>query len=222
MSRGLNAVFARELSLAYQQRSELAQPLVFFILVITLFPLAVGPGPQTLQKLAPGIVWIAALLSSLLGLERLFRDDFEDGWLEQQMLSPIPLSVLVIVKVSTHWLLTIMPLLLISPLLALLLNLSSHMYWALLLTLLIGTPLLSLVGAGGVALTLGLKRGGVLLSLLLLPLFVPLLIFATSAVDAASMQLDYTGQLAIMGALLLLALALMPFATAYGLRVSQN
>lgn len=218
----LKAVFAREFSLAYQQRSELAQPLVFFILVITLFPLAVGPGPQTLQKLAPGIVWIAALLSSLLGLERLFRDDFEDGWLEQQMLSPVPLSVLVLVKVSTHWLLTIMPLLLISPLLALLLNLTSGMYWALLLTLLIGTPLLSLVGAGGVALTLGLKRGGVLLSLLLLPLFVPLLIFATSAVDAASMQLDYTGQLAIMGALLLLALALMPFATAYGLRVSQN
>lgn len=222
MTGRLGGVLRRELALAYRQKSELVQPLIFFVLVISLFPLGIGPGPQTLQKIGPGVIWVAALLSSLLGMERLFREDFSDGWLEQMMLCGLPLSGVVLTKVLAHWLTCVLPLLLISPLLALLLNLSEPMYWALLWGLLLGTPLLSLVGATGVALTLGLQRGGVLLSLLLLPLFVPLLIFATAAVDAAAMQLPYNGQLAIIGALLLLALALTPMATAYALRISQS
>lgn len=216
------ALFQRELLLAFRHRSELLQPLMFLILVVTLFPLGIGPGPETLRKVGPGVIWVAALLSSLLGLERLFRDDYTDGWLEQVMLSPMPLPVSVLAKVSAHWLTTTVPLLVLSPLLALFLNLTLDMYLALVLTLLLGTPLLSLVGAIAVALTLGLNKGGVLLALILLPLFIPLLIFATAAVDAAALQLPYNGQLAIIGAMLLLALALSPFAIAYGLRVSQN
>jgi heme exporter protein B len=222
MSRSLQALLSRELALAFRQKSELLQPLIFFVVVISLFPLGVGPGPQMLQKIGPGVIWVAVLLSSLLGMERLFRDDFNDGWLEQMTLSPVPLSLVVLIKVLSHWLTCILPLLIISPLLALFLNLTADMYQALLMTLLLGTPLLSLVGATGVALTTGLQRGSVLLSLLLLPLFIPLLIFATSAVDAAALQLSYNGQLAIIGALLLLALGLTPFATAYALKVTQG
>lgn len=222
MNGPLQALLSRELALAFRQKSELLQPLIFFVLVISLFPLGVGPGPQMLQKIGPGVIWVAVLLSSLLGMERLFREDFNDGWLEQMTLSPLPLALIVLIKVLSHWLTCVLPLLLISPLLALFLNLTSEMYQALLITLLLGTPLLSLVGATGVALTTGLQRGGVLLSLLLLPLFIPLLIFATSAVDAAALQLSYNGQLAIIGALLLLALALTPFATAYALKVIQS
>ncbi|ALS99040.1 heme exporter protein CcmB [Lacimicrobium alkaliphilum] len=222
MSRPWQALLSRELALAFRQKSELLQPLIFFVLVISLFPLGVGPGPQMLQKIGPGVIWVAVLLSSLLGMERLFREDFNDGWLEQMTLSPVPLSLVVLIKVLSHWLTCVLPLLIISPLLALFLNLTADMYQALLITLLLGTPLLSLVGATGVALTTGLQRGGVLLSLLLLPLFIPLLIFATSAVDAAALQLSYNGQLAIIGALLLLALGLTPFATAYALKVTQG
>lgn len=212
----------RELTLAFRHRSEVLQPLIFLILVVTLFPLGVGPGPTMLQKIGPGVIWIAALLSSLLGLERLFRDDWQDGWLEQVMLSPVPLYISVMVKVIAHWLVSFVPLLILSPLLALFLNLTLDMYIALILTLLLGTPLLSLVGAIGVALTLGLNKGGILLGLLILPLFIPLLIFATSSVDSAALQLSYNGQLAMIGAMLLLASGLSPFAIAYGLRVSQN
>lgn len=222
MSSPLMSVFKRELALAYRQRAELLQPLMFFVLVIAMFPLGVGPGPDTLQKIGPGVIWVAAILASLLGMERLFRDDFQDGSLEQLMLSGVSLPLAVLVKVLNHWLATTVPLLLLSPLLALFLNLTSDMYWALVYTLLLGTPLLSLVGAIAVGLTVGLQRGGVLLSLLLLPVFVPLLIFATAAVDAAAMLLPYNGHLAIIGAMLLLALALSPFAIAFALRVSQN
>lgn len=222
MNVALKAIFSRDLALAYRQRSELMQPMMFFILVISLFPLGIGPNPATLQKVGPGVIWVAAILSSLLGMERLFKDDYNDGSLEQIMLSATPLPLVVLVKVFTHWLTSIVPLLLLSPLLALFLNLTEPMYWALLSTLLLGTPLLSLVGAIAVGLTLGLNRGGVLLALLLLPVFIPLLIFATAAVEAASLQLPYTAQLAIIGAMLLISLALAPFAIAYALRVSQN
>ncbi|MDO6559634.1 heme exporter protein CcmB [Paraglaciecola chathamensis] len=222
MSVALKAVFERDLALAYRQRSELMQPMMFFILVISLFPLGIGPNPETLQKVGPGVIWVAAILSSLLGMERLFKDDYNDGSLEQIMLSATPLPLVVLVKVVAHWLTSIVPLLLLSPLLALFLNLTEPMYWALLSTLLLGTPLLSLVGAIAVGLTLGLNRGGVLLALLLLPVFIPLLIFATAAVEAASLQLPYSAQLAIIGAMLLISLALAPFAIAYALRVSQN
>lgn len=157
-----------------------------------------------------------------MGLERLFRQDFQDGSLEQLIISPLPLPMVALVKVFAHWLTSVVPLLLVSPLLALFVNLNEAMYWALLAGLVLGTPIISLVGAIAVSLTLGLQRGGVLLALLLLPLFVPLLIFATAAVDAAAMQLAYTSQLAWIAAMLLFAVALAPFAIAYGLKVSQN
>jgi heme exporter protein B len=222
LSATLLAVLQRDLALAYRKRAEMLQPMMFFILVISLFPLGIGPGPQILQKVGPGVIWVAAILSSLLGMERLFKEDFQDGSLEQMILSATPLPLVALVKVFAHWLTTIVPLVILSPLLALFLNLTEAMYWALLLTLLLGTPLLSLVGAIAVALTVGLNRGGVLLALLLLPVFIPLLIFATSAVDAAALQLPYTAQLAMIGAMLLLSLAMAPFAIAYALRVSQN
>jgi heme exporter protein B len=218
----LQSVFRKDVALAYRQRAELMQPLMFFVLVITLFPLAIGPSPETLQRIGGGVIWVAAILSLLLGMERMFRDDFADGSLEQYMLSPTPLYMIVVVKVLTHWLMHIVPLFLISPLLALFLNLTFDMYVALMLTLLLGTPLISFIGGIGVALTVGLHRGGVLLALLLIPIFIPLLIFATSAIESASMLLPYHAQLAIIAALLLFSVALSPMAIAYSLKVSQN
>ncbi|MBU3022080.1 heme exporter protein CcmB [Aestuariibacter sp. A3R04] len=215
-------VFQRELALAFRQKAELMQPLMFLLMVVTLFPLGVGPGPDTLQRIGPGVIWIAAILSSLMGMERLFRDDFQDGSLEQLQLSGIPLYMIALVKVFSHWLVTFFPLLFLSPLLALFLNLTLDMYLALIATLVLGTPLLSLVGAIAVGLTIGLQRGSVLLALLLIPVFIPLLIFATSAVDAAALQLPYRSQIAIIGAMLLLALAAAPSAIAYSLKVSQS
>lgn len=222
MSATLLAILQRDLAIAYRKRAEMLQPMMFFMLVISLFPLGIGPGPQMLQKVGPGVIWVAAILASLLGMERLFKDDFQDGSLEQMILSATPLPLIALVKVFAHWLTSIGPLLILSPLLALFLNLTEAMYWALLLTLVLGTPLLSLVGAIAVGLTVGLNRGGTLLALLLLPVFVPLLIFATSAVDAAALQLPYSAQLAFIAAMLLLSLVLAPFAIAYALRVSQN
>ncbi|MDC8832662.1 heme exporter protein CcmB [Alteromonas gilva] len=222
MSGLYEGIFKRDMALAFRQRSELAQPLMFLTMVITLFPLGIGPGPATLQKIGPGVIWIAAILSSLLAMERLFRDDFWDGSLEQYMLSGQPMWAVSAVKVAAHWLVSFIPLVVLSPLLALFLNLTVDMYVALMLSLLLGTPLLSLVGAIAVGLTVGLQRGGVLLALLLIPVFIPLLIFATSAVDSAALQLPYRAQLAMIGAMLLVATATAPFAIAYALKVSQN
>jgi heme exporter protein B len=222
ISKALIAVAKREFSLAYRQRAELMQPLMFFMMVITLFPLAIGANPQTLQLVSGAVVWVAAILSLLMGLDRLFRDDYIDGSLEHLILSPTPLYMLVLVKVITHWLVNIVPLLVISPLLALFLNMTPSMYFTLILTLILGTPVISLVGAIGVALTVGLQRSGVLVALLLIPLFIPLLIFATSAIDSASMSLPISFQLGIMGSLLLFSLAIAPMLIAYSLKVSQN
>ena len=216
------SVMKRDLVLAFRQKAELLQPLLFFVMVITLFPLGIGPGPDTLQKIGPGVIWVAAILSSLLGMEKLFRDDFNDGSLEQLQLSNISLSWGMFVKVLVHWCVSFFPLLLISPLLALFLNLTTPMYWSLVFTLVLGTPLLSLVGAIAVALTVGLQRGGVLLSLLLLPVFIPLLIFATSAVESAALGLNYLPQIAIIGAMLCFAIAITPFAISYAIRVSHH
>lgn len=216
------AVFKRDYTLAFRQNAELLQPVLFCLLVVTLFPLGIGPSPQTLQKVGPGIIWVAALLSSLLALEKLFKQDFQDGSLEQLVLTPYPLPLLALAKVLVHWLASALPLILLSPLLAMFLNLTTNMYWALLLTLILGTPLMSLIGAIAVALTAGLNKGGTLLGLLLLPVYIPLLIFATSAVQSASLNLPYVGQLAFIGAMLLLALALAPFAVAHAIKVSQN
>jgi len=215
-------VIHRELLSALRRKSDVLNPLWFFILVIMLFPLALGPVPELLARIAPGIIWVAALLSSLLSLERLFKDDYMDGSLEQMMLAPYPLAWLVTAKVTAHWLLTAVPILLISPLLAILLSLDFTTYKAVFLTLLIGTPVLSFIGAIGVALTVGLRKGGVLLSLLILPLYLPILIFATSAIDAASLSLPYIGQLAILGAFLVGSITFTPFAISASLRVSIN
>lgn len=215
-------VIQRELRTAFRSGAEVINPLWFFLIVITLFPLGIGPEPQQLVRIAPGVVWVAALLSSLLALERLFRDDFLDGSLEQLLLLPTPLPVTVLGKVIAHWLVTGLPLILLSPLAALLLSLDFNSWLAMALTLLLGTPTFSFLGAIGVALTVGLRRGGVLLSLLVLPLAVPVLIFASAAIDAASQGLPIGGYLAILGAMLAASATLAPFATAAALRIALH
>lgn len=224
MSASLGSAFAgllrRDLLLAYRHRGELANPLVFFVMVVTMFPLALGSDSALLQKLAPGAIWVAALLAAMLSLDSLFRSDFEDGSLEQIVLSPQPLAVLVLAKVLAHWLVTGLPLLLLAPVLGLLLQLPGQATGTLMLTLLLGTPALSLIGAIGVALTVGLRRGGLLLSLLVLPLYVPILIFAASAVGDAAAGLPTGAQMNLLGAMLLLSGTLAPFAAAAALRIS--
>ncbi|WED21037.1 heme exporter protein CcmB [Vibrio sp. JC009] len=216
------AIIRRELLIAFRRQADILNPLWFFIIVITLFPLSIGPEPNLLARIAAGIIWVAALLSVLLSMERLFKDDFQDGALEQMMLFPIPLPLVVISKVIAHWLLTGLPLILISPILAVLLSLDFETWKTVVLTLLVGTPTLSFIGAIGVALTVGLQKGGVLLSLLILPLFIPVLIFATSAIDAASLGMAYNGQIAIMAAMLAGSVTLTPFAISAAIRVSVN
>lgn len=220
MLKTMYQITRRELLIAYRRQADILNPLWFFIIVITLFPLSIGPDPALLARISGGIIWVAALLSALLSLERLFADDFQDGALEQLMLMPVPLPLVVIAKVIAHWLLTGLPLLLISPLLAVLLSLDMQTWLAVVLTLLIGTPTLSFIGAIGVALTVGLQKGGVLLSLLILPLYIPVLIFSTSAIDTAASGMAYQGQLAILGAMLMGSLTLAPFAISAALRVS--
>ncbi|KAA5973097.1 heme exporter protein CcmB [Pantoea sp. M_9] len=213
-------ILRRELKIAFRSGAEVINPLWFFLIVITLFPLGIGPEPQQLARIAPGVVWVAALLASLLALERLFRDDFLDGSLEQLLLLPAPLPVTVLGKVIAHWLVTGLPLILLSPLAALLLSLDMAGWRALALTLLLGTPTLSFLGAIGTGLTTGLRRGGVLLSLLVLPLTIPVLIFASAAIDAAGHGLPVGGYLAVLGAMLAVSATLSPFATAAALRIS--
>lgn len=215
-------ILRRELKIAFRNSAEIINPLWFFIIVITLFPLGLGPEPQLLARIAPGIVWVAALLASLLSLERLFRDDYLDGTLEQLLLLPTPLSLTVLGKVCAHWVVTGLPLLILSPVIALLLSLDFATWKAVALTILLGTPTLSFIGAIGVALTVGLRKGGVLLSLLVLPLYIPVLIFATGAIDAASMSMPIGGYLAILGAMLVGSATLTPFATAAALRVTVH
>ncbi|EOC0011306.1 heme exporter protein CcmB [Cronobacter turicensis] len=216
----MGRIIRRELRLAARHRAELLNPLWFFLMVIVLFALGAGPKPQLLARIAPGVVWVAALLASLLAMDRLFRDDARDGALEQLMLLPTPLPVVVIAKVTAHWVATGLPLVVLSPLAALLMGLNGHAALTLMLTLLLGTPTLSFLGALGAALTAGLRRGGMLLSLIILPLAIPLLIFSTAAVDAAMMQLPVGGFFAISGAFLTGSVTLLPFATAAALRIS--
>ena len=210
----------RELTIAFRRPAEILNPLWFFLIVITLFPLLMGPNPELLGKIASGIAWVAALLSALLSFERLFRDDYLDGSLEQLMLLPVGLPQVALAKVIAHWLLTGLPLILLSPIAAILLSLEAHVWWALVLTLLLGTPILSCLGAIGVALTVGLRKGGTLLSLLILPLFLPVLIYAAAVLEAATINMNYSGQLAIIGAILAITLTFSPFAIAGALRIS--
>ncbi len=212
----------RDLTIALRHKDDIFNPLLFFIIVVTLFPLGIGPEASTLSRIAPGIIWVAALLATLLSLDRLFKADFADGSLEQMMLLPQPLFIIVLAKIIVHWLITGLPLIFIAPVLAALLHLNENSYGALMITLLIGTPVLSFIGAIGVALTVGIKKGGVLLSLIVLPLYIPVLIFATSAIDTAAMNLPYSGQVAIIGALFFTSFTLAPFAVSAALKVSTN
>ncbi|MDD1611927.1 MAG: heme exporter protein CcmB [Methylococcaceae bacterium] len=222
LTRAFLAIIRRDLVLAFRRRAEMINPLLFFILVITLFPLGIGAQPNLLQSIAPGVIWVAALLAAMLSLDSLFRSDFDDGSLEQMLLSPHPASLLVLAKVIAHWLVTGLPLLLVAPLLAIFLGLPNHALGVLLLTLLLGTPVLSLIGGIGVALTVGLRRGGMILSLLVLPLYVPVLIFAGNAVQMAAGGLPVDAQISILIAILLLALVLAPWPTAAALKMSIN
>lgn len=215
-------VVNKELKGAFRRQSDILNPVWFFIIVVTLFPLGIGTDPTLLARIAPGVIWVAALLAALLSFERLFKDDFIDGSLEQLMLMPHSLAWLVSAKVFAHWVLTGLPILFVSPLLATFLAMDVNTYYALFLTLLIGTPILSLLGAIGVALTVGLRKGGILLSLIMLPLSIPILIFSTMAIDAAAYGQSYLGLLALLAAMLIGAITLAPFAIAASLRVSVS
>ncbi|MFK5912967.1 MAG: heme exporter protein CcmB [Woeseiaceae bacterium] len=215
-------IFKRDLLIAFRRRSEIIHPIIFFVMVISLFPLAIGDDKALLQKIAPAIIWVTALLATMLSLDNLFRSDFEDGSLEQMTLLKTPLSFLVTAKITAHWVITGLPLILITPLLAVLLYMPSESVSMLLLTLLLGTPTLSLIGAVGIALTVGLRQGGVILSLLILPLYIPVLIFATLALQNAEQGFSAEAQLAMMLAILVLAITLSPFAIAAALKVSLN
>jgi len=220
--RAFAAIVARDLRLAIRRRGELVQPLVFFVAVATLFPLALGPEQKLLMRIAPGIVWVAALLATLLPLDRMFRSDFEDGTLEQLLLSPRPASVLALGKVVGHWLANALPVIVAAPLVGIFMQLPYGAMLVLLLSLLLGTPVLALLGAIGAALTVGLRAGTPLLALLLLPLYVPVLIFAAGAVDRAASGFAVVGPLYLLGALLVMALVLAPPAIAASLRISLS
>ena len=222
LSNAFFAIIKRDLVLALRRRSEIANPLLFFVLVITLFPLGIGAQPHLLQAIAPGIIWVSALLAAMLSLYSLFRSDFDDGSLEQILLSAHPTSLLVLAKIVAHWLVTGLPLLIVAPLLAVFLGMPTHSLGILLLTLLLGTPVLSLIGAIGVALTVGLRRGGMILSLLVLPLYVPVLIFASNAVEIANTGLPVTAQINILISILVMAVVLAPWPTAAALKMSLN
>ena len=222
LSQAFILLLRRDLTMAYRRRAEMINPLLFFVLVTALFPLGIGADPTLLREVGPGIIWVAALLAALLSLETIFRSDFEDGTLEQLLLSPHPLSVLMLAKILAHWLITGLPLLVVAPLLGVLLDLSTDSILALLITLALGTPVLSLVGTIGVALTVGLRKGGMILSLLVLPLYIPVLIFAANAVATAGAGLPINAHLSLLTALLALAVSLSPAATAAALRISLS
>lgn len=219
----MNAVLTivrRDLLLAMRRKSEVLTALFFFIIVTSLFPLGIGPESALLKKIAPGILWVAALLATMLGLARLFAPDHADGTLEQMVLAPAPLGLLVTGKILAHWLTTGLPLVLLAPVLGLQFDLDADAIGILVVALLLGTPLLSLIGAIGAALTLGLRGGGVLLSLLVLPLYVPALIFGAGAVEAHISGMGAGGHLSLLAALLALAVFFAPWATTAALRIA--
>jgi heme exporter protein B len=220
ISRAFLALITRDMQLVFRHTSDAVNPVLFFVIATSLFPLGLSPQPELLRSIAPGILWVNALLATLLALDSLFRTDFDDGTLEQILLSPVPTPILVLAKITAHWLVTGVPLILCAPLLAMLLGLPQAAWGTLLLALLLGTPMLSLVGAIGVALTVGLRRGGALLALLVLPMYVPVLIFGAHAVDAAAAGVPVSGQLLLLAAMFILALTLAPFAAAAALRIT--
>lgn len=214
------AVLRREVSLALRQKGEVLTPLVFFVVIASLFPLGVGPESALLLRMAPGVLWVSALLAAMLSLQRLFATDYTDGSLEQMVLSATPLPMLVAAKALSHFLLSGLPLVLMAPILGLQFGLDSRSLGILMLSLLLGTPTLSLVGSIGAALTLGVRGAGVLLSLLILPLYIPVLIFGAGAVEAEAAGLGAGGHLSLLAALLVLSVFFVPLATTAALKIS--
>ena len=217
---GFVCVLRRDLRVAMRRRSDAFATLVFFVMVVSLFPLGVGPEPQLLRTMAPGVLWVAAMLASMLSLPRLFADDHSDGTLEQMLLSSYPVGLLVMGKTLAHWTVSGLPLVLLSPVLALQFDLSGAATGVLVLSLLLGTPVLSLVGSIGAALTVGLRGAGVLLSLLVLPLSIPVLIFGAGAVEAYNAGLGVSGHFSLLGALLIVTIMAAPWVAAAALRIS--
>ena len=215
-------VIKRELLIAYRNPADLLNPLIFFVIVISLFPLGISPTEKVLSQIAPGVIWVAALLSTLLSMDILFRSDYDDGSLEQMTLSREPFLFLILGKIVSHWLVTGLPLALLSPLLALMLFMNEAGAWALFFSLLLGTPILSLLGAIGAGLTVGLRKGGLLIAVLILPLFVPVLIIATAMVQAGMQSVDYTGHMLWLGAILAASIGFAPIATSVGVRISLS
>ncbi len=220
MSHKLGALIKREISVVLRSQSEFIYPLAFFVIVTSLFPLAVTPDPVQLAFLAPGIIWVAALLSILMSLNGFYQADYEEGGLEQLLLAGVSGSNIVFAKSFANWIVTGVPLVIVAPLIGILFNVDSHTNWIAMLSLFLGTPSLSLIGSIGMCLTLGLRNGGVLLTLLVLPLFIPVLIFGASAVQAASIGGNYSGQIAILAALLILSIMLAPLAGAAAIKIS--
>ena len=220
MLKALMCVIRRDLLLAFRRRSDVLTTLFFFVIVASLVPLGVGPEPQLLRTMAPGILWVAALLASMLALGRLFALDYADGTLEQMVLSAEPLTVIVIGKVLAHWIVSGLPLVLLAPVLAVQFDLPAASVGVLFVSLLLGTPVLSLIGAIGAALTLGVRGGGVLVALLVLPLYIPVLIFGAGAVGAEASGVGATAHLLLLGGCLAGTAALAPWATAASLRIA--
>ncbi|MBA3060027.1 MAG: heme exporter protein CcmB [Gammaproteobacteria bacterium] len=216
----LLAVLRREVSLALRQKGEVLTPLVFFVVIASLFPLGVGPESALLQRMAPGVLWVSALLAAMLSLQRLFATDYADGSLEQMALSSTPLGLLVVAKAISHFLLSGLPLVLMAPVLGLQFGLDGRALGLLMLTLLLGTPTLSLIGSIGAALTLGVRGAGVLLSLLILPLYIPVLIFGAGAVESDAAGMGAGGHLSLLAAMLVLSIFFAPIATTTALRIS--
>jgi heme exporter protein B len=221
MHGGFSAYLRRDLLLAYRRRGEAASPLIFFIMVSTLIPLGITPESGRLAEIAPGIIWVMALLATLLSTDGLFANDYQDGSLEQLLISPQLLAMPVLGKVTAHWMVTGLPLTLVSPLLGVMLSLPQEGYLPLLASLAVGTACLSLIGAVGAALTVSLRRGGLLLSLLVMPLYMPVIIFGSATVQSAIDGFVWFGPLAILGAMLAAAVALCPLASAGALRLAS-
>jgi len=213
-------IIHRDLLLVMRRKSEVLTALFFFVVVTSLFPLGIGADAALLRKIAPGVLWVAALLSTLLGLQRMFAADYLDGALEQLILTPQPLVLLVAGKVTAHWLVSGLPLVLLAPIIGIQFDLDASSLYVLMGSLLLGTPVLSLLGSIGAALTLGVRGGSVLMSLLILPLYIPVLIFGAGAVYANSVGLDISGHFSLLGALLILALAFVPWVSASALKIA--
>ena len=212
----------RDLLMAWRRSSDIFSVVMFFVLAVVLFPLGVGPELDTLRKIAPGIIWVAALLAAMLSLDQLFQSDADDGSLDLLLLAPIPLETIVIAKCCAHWMVTGLPLILVAPILGILLNLPLSGFAVMMITLIISTPTISLLGSVGAALTIGARRGGVLVALLILPLLTPILIMSANAVDLALVGLNYTPLIALLGALFLICLVICPFVAAAALRLAAE